>query len=218
MGLFQFEETFQIVKVLGFLLDLSELDVVLVNQGISVADQLEAVLVLVLKRQSGQEFLTEILHLLAESHKVLLDIGGFLGLQRKDIRLDLEDLLCRFVEEGLGVVNSLERLLIAFLLGKVTVLFKHVDHFLNAADDAVGLGFHFLHVRDSFHHIHEQVLIGVIITFGRVLDNALGCITDELTDILERRAELVLQERSKDIDPGQHLSIQRVLQRLEGDL
>jgi hypothetical protein len=67
-------------------------------------------------------------------------------LQRKDIRLDLEDLLCSFIKEGLGVVDSLERLLIAFLLGKVTVLFKHVDHFLNAADDTIGLRFHFLHV------------------------------------------------------------------------
>ena len=139
-------------------------------------------------------------------------------MQRKNVRLDLEDLLSGFVEEGLGVVDGLEGFLVAFLLGEVAVLFEHVDHLLDAADDAVGLGLDFLDVRDGFHHVHQEVFVLVVVSFGRVLQDALGSVVDELTEVLQGGAELVLQEGREHVDPGEDLGVQGVLQRLEGNL
>jgi len=105
--LFQLEESFQVVEFLSFLLDLRQFDVILVDEGVCVANLLETFRIRVVKGTSGQEILTEYLHFLSETDQVFLDVSGLLGLQGQNVRFDLEHLLCGLVEQGLGVVDSL---------------------------------------------------------------------------------------------------------------
>lgn len=82
-GLFQFEELLETVEVGGFLLDLAQFHVIFVNQGIGHVNYFEGVLAgSVVERQGAVEEGSEFLHFLLEFDQLLLDIGGFLGLER----------------------------------------------------------------------------------------------------------------------------------------
>jgi hypothetical protein len=215
LGLFQFEQFFEIVEVVGFLLDVGQFQVVFVNKSISHVDHFEALLAVVVKRQSGQEFLSESFHFLAELDQILLDIGSFLSLQGQNISFDLEHLLGSLIEKSLGVVNSLQGFFVSLVLDQVTVEFQDIDHLFDSSDDSVSLGLNILHVGNNFHDVHQEVLVGVVVSsLGRVLNDSLSSSLNKVSEVFKSGLELIGQELGEHVDPGQHFGVQRVLQWL----
>lgn len=96
--------------------------------------------------------------------------------------------------------------------------FQDVDHLFDSFDDAFGLGLDVLDVGNDFHDAHEEIFVLLVFGVGRVLDDSVSSVGYEVSQVLESGFKLVGQKLSEHVDPGQNLSVQRVLQGLQGDL